>query len=147
MDTSPSSSALVGHAASALTRARRADLAVDLGRRLLQRPAAHEGTGQLPAGLLYLANAVDAVIAAVAAQIALDHVRARYGGASVTPRRRYGEALVHALSAVSPVPRLPSPLALGLAAVGTSRVRVLRDLRDALDRARPATPVRSDAPR
>lgn len=146
MDTLPSRSALVGHAASALTRARRADLAVDLGRRLMQRPPAPEGTGQVPAGLLYLANAVDAVIAAVAAQIALDRMRARYGG-GVTPRRRYGEALAYALGSLSPVPRLPSPLALGLAAVGSSRVRLLRDLRDALDRARPATPVRPDVPR
>ncbi|TDD84666.1 aminotransferase class I/II-fold pyridoxal phosphate-dependent enzyme [Actinomadura rubrisoli] len=103
------------------------DFVVEIASLLLQRQMVYVRKGMAPAGLLYVANAVDAMIAACGAEGAAGGVY-NLRDPEMTTWREYIEALAAGLGVRPPSVSLPRPLATGVAGAaekiyGTLRVR------------------------
>lgn len=101
------------------------DFAVELARLLRQRQLVHIGGGRKPAGLLYVANAVDAMIAACLSTATVGKVY-NLRDPELTTWREYVGALAEGLGLAAPALSVPVPLAMGAARVFEVAHTVLR---------------------
>ncbi|MFW6695375.1 hypothetical protein [Streptomyces sp. MAR4 CNX-425] len=100
---------------------RHKDLAIDVGQWLLEKQfVTDSGTSDPPGDLVSLAYAIDAVTAALVIHLGVNKLRT--GRISPSGWRGYADAVTHALSSAPASSRTPSPVALALSYVITSRV-------------------------
>jgi nucleoside-diphosphate-sugar epimerase len=101
------------------------DIVATLAELLLTKRMVYIGNGEVPAGLLYVENAVDAMIAACAAETAAGKTY-NLRDPEPTTWKEYIEALADGIGAKPPSVNLPSPVALGLATAAEKLYTALR---------------------
>jgi 8-amino-7-oxononanoate synthase len=101
------------------------DFVIEIATLLLKKQMVYISKGQVPAGLLYVTNAADAMIAACAADAAAGRAY-NLRDPEQTTWRQYIEALAAGLGVKPPSMNLPSPLATGVATVSETLYGALR---------------------
>ncbi|HZU57903.1 MAG TPA: aminotransferase class I/II-fold pyridoxal phosphate-dependent enzyme [Actinocrinis sp.] len=101
------------------------DFVIEIANLLLKKQMVYIGGGRVPAGLLYVGNAADAIIAACTSP---DTIGRAYNlrDAELTTWREYIEALARGIGAKAPSVNLPGPLATGVATVSEKVYGALR---------------------
>ncbi|MFD5698626.1 aminotransferase class I/II-fold pyridoxal phosphate-dependent enzyme [Streptomyces lasiicapitis] len=101
------------------------DFVIEIATLLLSRQMVHVRGGDAPAGLLYVTNAADAMIAACASDAAAGRTY-NLRDPDRTTWREYVGALAHGLGVKPPALSLPAPVARGLATVSEGLYGALR---------------------
>lgn len=101
------------------------DFVIEIANLLLKKQMVYISSGRIPAGLLYVGNAADAMIAACTSP---DTVGRTYNlrDPELTTWREYIEALAQGIGAKAPSMNLPGPLATGVATVSEKIYGALR---------------------
>jgi nucleoside-diphosphate-sugar epimerase len=90
------------------------DFVIEIAAMLMKKQMVHISGGAVPAGLIYVSNLIDGMIAACQSEAAAGQVYNMRDG-DLTTWREYIEALARGLGAPPPRLNLPGPAAMGLA--------------------------------
>ena len=101
------------------------DFVIEIANLLLKKQMVYISSGRIPAGLLYVGNAADAMIAACTSPETAGRVY-NLRDPELTTWREYIEALARGLGAKPPSLNLPGPLATGVATVSEKLYGALR---------------------
>ncbi|HTJ67162.1 MAG TPA: aminotransferase class I/II-fold pyridoxal phosphate-dependent enzyme [Actinospica sp.] len=101
------------------------DFVIEIATLLLKKQMVYISKGQVPAGLLYVTNAADAMIAACDSEAAVGRAY-NLRDPEQTTWRAYIEALAAGLGVKPPTMNLPSPVATGVATASEALYGVLR---------------------
>jgi nucleoside-diphosphate-sugar epimerase len=101
------------------------DFVIEIANLLVHKQMVYIGGGAVPAGLLYVANAVDAMIAACESEVTAGRAY-NLRDPELTTWREYIEALADGLGLKRPSFSLPGPLAMGVARTSEALYGALR---------------------